>query len=361
MVPTALPDHRGSVQQLPNFVGLTFSPHTGYTVGAALLATNTWHQETDSELFSTVPAGQQRFWSLRRLRVRPADRGDQRGLRGCGRPLARGRRPGVHHDESATGGQHQRSHRDHLGPPVAPRVVAGIGVDATTPRTRRRAVRGRARETRRCGPDTGGAARAIRVDTFDGVLAGTSGSRGASVFDGDARFEYHLPWEFQGGAAIVAARAEMEVDLQSYWPIAYSLLSTSQPLLVYSGGPNTPPTVSSQAVRRLTSASDGVVNVSVGGHAKLLGRRDFRVHGGIASNRSPVASADTVFSKVNLVVWSVGVSGTFGKLQFSAGLSRQAGSADDATLRNLLNGDDHAHSRIDVRTTGFIYSLAYQF
>ena len=197
--------------------------------------------------------------------------------------------------------------------------------------------------------------------TFDGVLAGSTGSRGASVFDGDARFEYHLPWEFQGGAAIVAARAEMEVDLQSYSPIgAYSLLSTSQPLLVYSGGPNTPPTVSSQAVRGLTSASDGVVNVSVGGHAKLLGRRDFRVHGGIASNRSPVASADTVFSKVDLVVWSVGVSGTFGKLQFSAGLSRQAGSADDATLRNLLNGDD-VHSRIDVRTTGFIYSLAYQF
>ena len=46
--------------------------------------------------------------------------------------------------------------------------------------------------------------------------------------------------------------------------------------------------------------------------------------------------------------------------KFSAGLSRQTRSADDVALRNLLNGDV-VHSRIDVRTTGFIYSLAYQF
>lgn len=54
------------------------------------------------------------------------------------------------------------------------------------------------------------------------------------------------------------------------------------------------------------------------------------------------------------------MTGTFGKLQFSAALSRQSGSADDVALRNLLNGDV-VHSRIDVRTTGFIYALAYQF
>ena len=102
------------------------------------------------------------------------------------------------------------------------------------------------------------------------------------------------------------------------------------------------------------------MNVAAGGHAKLFGRRELRVHGGIATNRSPVASADTVFSKVSLLTWSAGMTGIFGRLQFSAGLSRQTGSADDVALRNLLNGDV-VHSRIDVRTTGFIYSLAYQF
>jgi len=61
VAPVALPDQGGSAQQLPNFVGFTFSPATGYTVGAALLATNSWNQETDSQLFSAVPSGQQRF------------------------------------------------------------------------------------------------------------------------------------------------------------------------------------------------------------------------------------------------------------------------------------------------------------
>jgi len=159
----------------------------------------------------------------------------------------------------------------------------------------------------------------------------------------------------------VVPRAEVEVDVQGYSPIgAYSLLATSEPLLIYSAGGNGPPVVSRQTLPPLTSASGGVVNVAAGGHAKLLGRRELRVHGSIATNRSPVASGDTVFSKVNLLTWSVGVTGTFGKLQFSAGLSRQAGSADDVSLRNLLDGNV-VRSRIDVRMSGFIYSLAYQF
>jgi len=57
VAPAALPDEGGSAQQLPNFVGFTFSPATGYTAGAALLATNSWNQETDSQLFSAVAVG----------------------------------------------------------------------------------------------------------------------------------------------------------------------------------------------------------------------------------------------------------------------------------------------------------------
>src|SRR4029077_17157770 len=61
VAPAALPDQGGSVQQLPNFVGFTFSPATGYTVGAALLTTNGWNQETDPHRSSPVPHGRQRF------------------------------------------------------------------------------------------------------------------------------------------------------------------------------------------------------------------------------------------------------------------------------------------------------------
>src|SRR6187549_832984 len=50
VAPRALPNQGGSVQQLPNFVGFTFVPREHLTVGAALLSTNAWDQETDSEL-----------------------------------------------------------------------------------------------------------------------------------------------------------------------------------------------------------------------------------------------------------------------------------------------------------------------
>jgi hypothetical protein len=100
--------------------------------------------------------------------------------------------------------------------------------------------------------------------------------------------------------------------------------------------------------------------VSVGGHIRPLQGRDLRVHAGIGSNQSPVGSEDVVFNKVDLLNWTLGVSGSLGRFQFSAGFNHQSGSADDVTLRNLLNGR-LVQSSFDVGMTGFIYSLAYQF
>ena len=58
--------------------------------------------------------------------------------------------------------------------------------------------------------------------------------------------------------------------------------------------------------------------------------------------------------------WTLGLSGTIAKFQFAAGLNHKSGTADNVTLRNLLSGGA-VNSAIDVRTFGFIYSLAYQF
>jgi hypothetical protein len=88
--------------------------------------------------------------------------------------------------------------------------------------------------------------------------------------------------------------------------------------------------------------------------------RDLRVHAGLATNQSPVAAEDVVFNKVDLFTWTLGVSGSLGRFQFSAGFNHQSGNADDVTLRNLLNGQ-LVQSTIDVGMTGFIYALAYQF
>src|SRR6185503_4201896 len=59
ITPEALPNRGGSFQQLPNFVGFTFAPRPRLTVGAAVLTTNSWNQDTDAELVSPVAGGQQ--------------------------------------------------------------------------------------------------------------------------------------------------------------------------------------------------------------------------------------------------------------------------------------------------------------
>ena len=162
----------------------------------------------------------------------------------------------------------------------------------------------------------------------------------------------------RGSATVSSSKS----NLQAFSSIdAYPLISTDSPTLIYGdAGANQPPAVISRPFPSLTSASDGVVNVSTGGHLRLFANRDMRIHAGVGNNQSPVAAADTVFSHVDLLTWTLGVSGSLGRFQFSAGFNRQSGTTSDITLRNLLNGQV-VESTMDVSMGGFIYSLAYQF
>jgi hypothetical protein len=196
---------------------------------------------------------------------------------------------------------------------------------------------------------------------LDGVAAGRSGSLGASLFDPDAHLEYHLPWEFHGGGAFMSPRVEVEVDLLAYTAIgAYSLLSSTQPVTLYVDNGSGTPSVTSRPYGGMTSESRGILNVSAGGHVRVFKERDVLVHAAIGSNRSPVADGDTVFTKIDLTIWSVGVSGTLGKFQFALGSNRQTGSGGNVALRNLLNGQV-VHTPVEARMAGLVYSLAYKF
>jgi hypothetical protein len=361
VTPQSLSNRGGSFQQLPNFVGFTFSPKPRITVGAALLTTNAWSQETDAELIGTVPSGQQRF-------AYSADSDFER------RVLAFG--AGYHGDGPWRFGgglafslmslRLVESASDRIADTSTLRSLL-VTARASGTDLQLRAQGGAQFDT---GPwRFGGAVRTPGVSfyhsgsvTLDGLLDAGASSVGASIFDPDAAFEYHLPWEFQGGAGWVHDRVELELDLQGYTPIsAYSLIASNEPTRVYNdAGANQPPTVASLPFGGFTTASDGVVNVSAGGHLRVMKNRDFRLHAGVGSNRSPVADADVVFNKVDLLTWTLGASGSLGKFQFSAGYNHQSGTANDVRLRNLLNGEV-VRSGIDVNMSGFIYALAYQF
>ena len=359
--PQALPNTGGSVQQLPNFVGFTVHIRGGLTAGVALVTTNSWSQETDAELITSRPASQERF-------AYSADSEYSRRVAAVG--------VGYHGSGAwRVGGGFAFSMMDlRLVQSVSDRVAdaSGLSTLLVTARATGSAVQLRTQAGVQYDTPRFRFGAAVRTPgltmfgsgavTLDGTLNAGAASLGASVFDPDARLEYHLPWEIQGGAAYVHDRVELELDVQGYTSIAaYSLLSTTQPTLIYaSAGAGTPPTVLSRPFGGLTSASDGVVNAAVGGHVRVMSGRDLRVHGGFATSRSPVGAADQVFNKVDLSSWTVGVSGTLAKFQFSAGFNHRAGTANDVLVRNLLNGDP-LHTNVDVRTTGFIYSIAYQF
>lgn len=359
--PQAAPNSGGSVQQLPNFVGLTFNVRGGLTAGAALLTTNAWTQETDLESIASVPNGQERV-------AYSADSEFVRRVTAIG--------VGYHGGGAwRVGGGFAFSMMDlRLVQSISDRIADATGLRTLLVTARASGSALQLRTQAGVQYDTpqlrfGGAIRTPGLTihrggtvTLDGALDAGRSSLGASVFDANARLEYRLPWEVQGGAAYVRDRAELEVDVRGYTSIsAYSLLATDQPTLIYGDtGAGSPPSVISRPFGGLTSASDGVVNVALGGHVRVTRDRDVRVHGGFATSRSPVGAADQVFNKVDTSSWTVGVSGTLAKFQFAAGFNRCAGTANDVLVRNLLNGDK-LQTDIDVRTVGFIYSIAYQF
>jgi len=357
----SLPDHGGSFQQLPNFVGFSFAPTPRMTAGAAVITTNAWNQETDSQLVTPVANGQQRF-------AYSADSDYER------RVLALG--VGFHGTGTWRIGAgvaiSQMSLR--LVQSASDRIADASGLKSALVTTRVSAFALQVRSQAGVQYDTArwrfGAA--IRTPgatvyrsgsvTVDGLVDLGSSSTGASLFDADADAEYHLPWEFQAGAAWSRGLVEAEVNVLAYSPVAaYSLISTTQPTITYTdAGTGQPPAIGSKPFSGLTSASDGVVDVGAGGHLQLMRNREVRLHASVASNQSPVAPADDIFTGVDLLTWTVGVSGAFGKFRFAAGYNHQSGSANDIAFRNLINGRV-VTSPVDVTVGAFIYSLAYQF
>ena len=359
--PQGLPHRGGSVQQLPNFVGLTFNVRGGLTAGAALLTTTAWVQETDSELILPQPAGQERL-------AFSADSDFTRSVAAVGLGY-------VGTGAWRVGGGLTVSMIDlRLVQSVSDRLVEPMRLSTLLVSSR---IAGSSTQLRtqvgiqydashlRFGIAVRSPGFSILENgtlTLDSTLDAGAASLGASLFDPDARFEYHQPWEFHGGVAYVADRIELEVDVLAYSAIAsYSMLSTPNPLLIYSSaGDGTPPSVMSRSFSGLTSVSDGVVNAAIGGHVRVFKNRDFRIHGNFATGQSPVAAGDQVFNKVDLVSWTVGVSGAWAKLQFAAGFNQHVGTSPDVVVRHLLTGEP-VRTAFGVHTAGFIYSIAYQF
>jgi long-subunit fatty acid transport protein len=198
--------------------------------------------------------------------------------------------------------------------------------------------------------------------TLDGTQKSGSASLGASFFDPSAEFHYKLPFEAAGAIAYIGGRGEIEADVHGYTSISpYQMLSSPVSQLIYQDdGTGGAPSVVKQPFLGLTSASRSVTNVAVGGRYKLLSDKELRLHFGITSDMSPVAPEDQVFSKVNLLAWTIGLSGKAQKLTYAAGFNYRSGKSDSLAVPNVLSGQPLL-TDIHIRTMGGIYSLSYNF
>jgi len=197
---------------------------------------------------------------------------------------------------------------------------------------------------------------------LDGTEKNGAASNGASFFDPAAQFHYKLPFEATGAIAYVGARGEIETAVHGYTSVSpYEIISSPLNAVIYrDAGLGGPATIEMQPFPGLTSASKAIANVSVGGHIKPFSGKEMRLHFGVTTDMSPVASEDEVFDSVDLTAFTIGLSGQAQKLTYAAGFNYRGGTSDSIKLRNLINREP-VTTDIGIRTMGMIYSVSYQF
>ncbi len=192
----------------------------------------------------------------------------------------------------------------------------------------------------------------------------TTGARkiSASLFEPDGQVRFRVPVELRIGAGYVRSRGEIEIDVTAYGGAGtYQAFRGSAPIVVVrDSGSGDPPSVQEYQTHPAIIDSRGVVNVAVGSEFKLAASGSWRIHGGFATDRSPVGASDTQFTNVNMQAWTVGVSGRTRFVFAALGVRYESGVSEPFAIRRLQNGELDT-TRLKVRNVGLVYSLAFNF
>ena len=308
--PQSLAQSGGSTEQLPNMVGFTVKASPSWSAGFALVTTNSWIQQTDSQLVLQDGPTQERFWysadselsrrvavvSVGYTRDSPWRVGAGLALSFTNLRLVQTTTNGIADPRSCE--RSIVSSRTN-GSTVQIRPVLGFQYDLG--------------DRWRTGLLFRAPGFAVSRDggmVLEGSLDNGDEALGASLFDDDARFDQRLPAEIHGGIGYLGARAGGRVRRAGvHRHRCLPLISSEQQVLGYADGPSSAPVVTSAAFPGLTSASRGFANVALGGHYLLSPTRTMRVHFGVASDLSPVADANQVYGQADLLSWTLGLSG----------------------------------------------------
>jgi hypothetical protein len=361
ITPRILPDSGGSTQHLPNLVGAT-GQFKGFAVGFSIVTTASWNEGFDTVLFTTAGASPERFaytsnaYFTQRVTVG-----------GVGRNVGTKWRVGGALAFEGTSLHSTQIISDRINDPTGLRTLlftsnAGGSIDharlifGTQYQPIPAIHLGLTARTSGLAYGRNGSAK------LDATMSGNNYTLGATAFDNGAHFDYKLPFEMVVAAAFVSTRAEIEADFKSYSSIdPYTMLSSGQPLTIYTDhADGSAATIDNRTLPALTSSSNSVTNVTVGGHVVLVPSWSMKLHAGFGTDFSPVPAEDHVaFDRVDFHVLTAGASGAIGKLTFALGLNYRRGNSDNLILRNLLIQPVQTH--LDIKTVGLTYAINYRF
>jgi hypothetical protein len=365
IAPGSVPGKGGSLQQVPSLVGLVVPKLMGkerWAAGFSLSRVNAWEQSTDLQWEMTTAGGRERvaYSSTSLLR------GIQANL-GVGYASSQRFRFGGSLDLQMTDSDR--------GQAVASQYVTGTGLSALVVESHGKGSLWHMRMTAAAQYDLTPTVRVgllVRTPglnvkqsgsfTYEGLLESGSSTSTASFFDTTVDVQYRIPLEFKAGLAWVGPRAQVEVDVLTHAAGGrYSAYSTDQRwILVTDPGTGSQPSTQQPPLATPSIDSRAVTNIAIGGQVRLKDGGSWTVHGGYATDRSPVGTDDTLFTRVNMQVVTAGISGQAKFVLGSVGVRYQAGTTDEIVLRQLQNGQQLA-TRLKISNLGLVYSVAVRF
>lgn len=354
-----------SFQQLPALLGVVVNElggRTNWAGGLSIARVHAWHQKLDAETTLTQGSAANRF----RLST-DAEFDAWLASLGVGYERSDRLRLGFTIDAQYTSGSRRQA--------IADQVITATGLLSTTAGTNAWASAAHLRASAGAQFAVSPTVRLGAVMRTPGwkVMSGGSTSlealshagaatRTVSFFDPDVATDLKLPFELKTGIGWVGTRAQIEVDVFAYAGAGtYSLLETGNTATVVNDdGQGRPPTISTQVYGSPVIDSRGVVNVAVGARYALTSSGAWVLHGGYATDRSPVGDADTTFTKVHLQNVTAGISARTKWFLASAGLHYAAGRSDPILIRGAREEFNY-QTDFSVSTVGIVYSLAVLF
>jgi hypothetical protein len=196
---------------------------------------------------------------------------------------------------------------------------------------------------------------------FDATLNNNGAMANISYYDGNPDLQLKVPFEFAAGVAYNMTRFTLEGDIRiTQGSGQYAFFTPTRTVTAVVDTGNGAPQAAETDFRTFGIDSKSVFDFRVGAHYALSPRGKLKLHGGFATNNSPVGTNDEVFQKVNLRRLTFGLSGETEHFVFAGGLDYQTGTSPLYDVYTAQNGQV-IKTTVNVDGFGLIYSFGVRF